>query len=119
MRCVACCSIPQEMRDGTLRYSQCQMFDRNYSALVVQVETEEDLDRLKQQISASNLSFSTTGCLHGWNFDYTDYATTVVTEVGHGLFLCVLLVGHCALFVLWLLQPSASRCLVTKTLVKE
>lgn len=71
------------MRDGTLRYSQCQMFDRNYSALLVQVETEEDLDRLEQQVSASNLSLPTTGCLHGWNFDYTQYATTVVTEVGH------------------------------------
>jgi len=88
------------------------MFDRNYSALVVQVETEEDLDRLKQQISASNLSFSTTGCLHGWNFDYTDYATTVVTEVGHGLFLSIL-------FVLWLLQLSGSRSLVARTSVKE
>jgi hypothetical protein len=60
------------------------MFDRNYSALLVQIETEEDLDRLKLQISASNLSFSTTGCLHGWNFDYTEYATTIVTEVGEG-----------------------------------
>lgn len=61
------------------------MFDRNYSALLVQVETEEDLDRLEQQVSASNLSLPTTGCLHGWNFDYTQYATTVVTEVGHDL----------------------------------
>jgi hypothetical protein len=65
------------------------MYDRNYSALVVQVETEEDLDRLKEQVYASNLSLSTTGCLHGWNFDYTEYATTVVTEVGHRLFLSV------------------------------
>jgi len=107
------------MRDGTLRYSQCQMFDRNYSALVVQVETEEDLDRLKQQISASNLSFSTTGCLHGWNFDYTEYATTIVTEVGHDLFLSILLVGHCALFVLWLLQLPGSRCSVATAFVTE
>lgn len=83
--CVACCSIPQELRDGTLKYSQCQMFDRNYSTLLVQIETEEDLDRLEQQISAINLSLSTTGCLHGWNFDYTQYATTIVTEVGYGL----------------------------------
>jgi hypothetical protein len=88
------------MRDGTLRYSQCQMYDRNYSALVVQVETEEDLDRLQQQIYASNLSLSTTGCLHGWNFDYTEYATTVVTEVGHRLYLSVLLVSCCTLCVL-------------------
>ena len=94
------------MRDGTLRYSQCQMFDRNYSALVVQVETEEDLDRLKQQISASNLSSATIGCLHGWNFDYTEYATTVVTEVGDRLFLFVLLVSQCTLFVLLFLQLS-------------
>jgi hypothetical protein len=95
------------------------MFDRNYSALVVQVETEEDLDRLKQQISASNLSSATTGCLHGWNFDYTEYATTIVTEVGHGLFLSVFLVGHCTLSVLWFLQLSESRCLVAKILEKE
>jgi len=94
------------------------MFDRNYSALVVQVETEEDLDRLKQQISASNLSSATTGCLYGWNFDYTEYATTIVSEVGHGIFLCVLLVGYCTMFVLWFLQLSGSLCLVAKTLVK-
>jgi hypothetical protein len=61
------------------------MFDRNYSALLVQIETEEDLDRLEQQVSMGNLSLPTTGCLHGWNFDYTQYATTIVTEVGHDL----------------------------------
>jgi hypothetical protein len=61
------------------------MFDRNYSTLLVQIESEEDLDRLGQQLSTINLSVSTTGCLHGWNFDYTQYATTVVTEVGCGL----------------------------------
>jgi hypothetical protein len=61
------------------------MFDRNYSSLLVQIETEEDLDRLEQQLSATNLSVSTTGCLHGWNFDYTQYATTIVTEVSLGL----------------------------------
>ena len=105
------------MRDGTLRYSQCQMFDRNYSALVVQVETDEDLDRLKQQVSASNLSLSTTGCLHGWNFDYTEYATTIVTEVGHGLYLSVLLVRHCILCMLWFLQLSVPRRLIAKTIV--
>ncbi|XP_069702108.1 beta-alanine transporter-like [Periplaneta americana] len=73
-------SIPLEFRDGALRYSQCQMFDRNYSSMLVNVETEEDLDRLEQQVSASNLSHSTVACVHGWNFDYTQYATTIVTE---------------------------------------
>jgi hypothetical protein len=74
------------------------MFDRNYSALLVEVETEEDLDRLKQQVSASNLSFSITGCSHGWNFDYSDYATTIVTEVGQGQSFAIFLV-MCYTFV--------------------
>ncbi|PSN38714.1 hypothetical protein C0J52_23054 [Blattella germanica] len=57
------------------------MFERNYSSLLFQVETEEDLDRLEQQINSINLSQTTTSCIHGWNFDYSQYATTVVTEV--------------------------------------
>jgi hypothetical protein len=84
------------------------MFDRNYSALLVQVETEEDLDRLKQQVSASNLSFSTTGCLYGWNFDYTEYATTIVTEVGQGLLIFSALFVSCYIFALVMVRPPVS-----------
>ncbi|KAJ9596576.1 hypothetical protein L9F63_012409, partial [Diploptera punctata] len=73
-------SIPIQIRDGTVRYSQCQMFEHNYSSLLLNVETEDDLDRLEQQINSINLSSTITSCVYGWNFDYTQYATTVVTE---------------------------------------
>lgn len=58
-----CSSIPVSWREGMPVYSQCSMYALNYSAPL--------------PVSAAQ----TVSCTHGWSFDYSKYATTVVTEV--------------------------------------
>ncbi|KAJ1532010.1 hypothetical protein ONE63_000644 [Megalurothrips usitatus] len=60
-------SIPAGDRGG---FSQCRMFRRNYSRLAAAVEAA-----LEQAPDVDTLP-----CAHGYAFDYTQYATTVVTE---------------------------------------
>ncbi|XP_075225827.1 beta-alanine transporter [Lycorma delicatula] len=61
-------SIPVEWREGVAVYSQCLMYDRNYSSVVGLQEFEPP----------DNASISP--CQHGWSFDYSRYAATIVTE---------------------------------------
>ncbi|KAK9502301.1 hypothetical protein O3M35_011099 [Rhynocoris fuscipes] len=52
------------------------MYERNYTELV-----------LTQNYSIPPPGTRLVPCIHGWEFDYTKYATTVVTEVSEYLFL--------------------------------
>lgn len=65
-----CCSIPVEWKEGQAVFSSCTVFARNYSELRALPTKQHDL-------AAANI----TSCKHGWTFDYSQYATTVVTEV--------------------------------------
>ncbi|XP_046659328.1 beta-alanine transporter-like isoform X1 [Homalodisca vitripennis] len=62
-------SIPVEWKDGEPTFSHCTMFARNYSEL-------RQLPVSQHALAAANV----TTCRHGWTFDYSQYATTVVTE---------------------------------------
>ncbi|KAG8318293.1 hypothetical protein J6590_006609 [Homalodisca vitripennis] len=62
-------TIPVEWKDGEPTFSHCTMFARNYSEL-------RQLPVSQHALAAANV----TTCRHGWTFDYSQYATTVVTE---------------------------------------
>ncbi|RZF35560.1 hypothetical protein LSTR_LSTR014552 [Laodelphax striatellus] len=63
-------SIPLILREGEYIHSQCHMYERNYSDLLDPLGSSGGLD--------ANLT--TSPCQYGWNFDYSRYAATVVTE---------------------------------------
>lgn len=56
-------SIPVE-EDGT--FSKCRMYDRDYSQASYDGFSDKD---------------ATVACTHGWDYDYSQYINTVVTEV--------------------------------------
>ncbi|XP_054288921.1 beta-alanine transporter-like [Macrosteles quadrilineatus] len=62
-------SIPAEWKEGEPVFSHCTMYVRNYSEL-------RSLPSSQHTLVDTNV----TSCKHGWTFDYSQYATTVVTE---------------------------------------
>lgn len=109
-----CCSIPVESRGG---FSQCRMYRRNYSRVAEAVELAlgQELPAVEAALAAlvpspglgAGLGLGPGGlwgdgnesvlvvaqgedtlpCAHGYAFDYSQYATTVVTEVSEAVLL--------------------------------
>ncbi|XP_041987765.1 beta-alanine transporter-like [Aricia agestis] len=65
-------SIPQELRNGKLEYSQCTMYNLNYTEILANYTSIEEvlMDRDPEVIPCNN----------GWTFDRDVYKSTVVTE---------------------------------------
>lgn len=61
-------SIPMETRDGVEMYSNCLMYDYNYTQVL-----NEGLPH--------NISVSQVPCKHGWNYDRSVYKSTLVTDM--------------------------------------
>lgn len=66
-------SLPRERRDGESVYSQCQMYDVNY--------TQVAINYLLNNLSTPNTSWPVINCRHGWNYDRSTYYNTLVTEM--------------------------------------
>ncbi|CAH0398900.1 unnamed protein product [Chilo suppressalis] len=67
-------SIPVEDKNGNLQYSQCSMYNLNYSDLL---RNHENLDEFtRREMPADNI----IPCKNGWTHDKTIYKNTVVTE---------------------------------------
>ncbi|CAK1544877.1 unnamed protein product [Leptosia nina] len=64
-------SIPKELRNGILEYSQCEMYNMNYTDIL----TQYPIDVFPQEGSADVVP-----CQNGWVYENTVYQSTVVTE---------------------------------------
>ncbi|XP_067132180.1 uncharacterized protein [Centruroides vittatus] len=61
-------SIPLETRDGVEMYSQCAMYDYNYTRILLEgVPSDVDVPRVP--------------CKNGWNYDRSVYESTLVTDM--------------------------------------
>lgn len=62
-------SLPIEIKDGAEKYSQCRMYDINYTRLL---QNDYDFKRHHWPI---------TDCKHGWTYDKSMFRTTLVAEM--------------------------------------
>lgn len=65
-------SIPLELRNEQLEYSECSMYKLNYTELVGSYPSLEGLQDSQPE---------TVPCTHGWVYDMSTYTNTVVSEV--------------------------------------
>ena len=70
-------SIPKETRDGASVYSQCEMYDVDFSNL-----TTSGIQVLMRNGNGSN--FPTRAC-ESWTYDYSQYTSTITDQVKHTL----------------------------------
>ena len=78
-------SLPLERREGVEKYSNCKMFNRNYSALSrlwLDKNPNEILINHKHLLE-ENKSYEIINCQHGWHYDQTMFPATVVSEVNY------------------------------------
>ena len=66
-------TIPLHIRNNKLEYSQCQMYDLNYTTM-----TTRDVDDIMTTHDRSNLPVK--DCV-SWRYDHSVYASSVVTQV--------------------------------------
>ncbi|XP_045450926.1 beta-alanine transporter-like [Melitaea cinxia] len=63
-------SIPLELKNGVLEYSQCNMYNLNYSEIMKNYSDIANIDQ----------STEVMPCQNGWNYETTTYKSSVVTE---------------------------------------
>ncbi|XP_046396902.1 beta-alanine transporter [Ischnura elegans] len=84
-------SIPREWRDGALRYNQCRMYDRNYTALLERAQSASTLEPPSSPVPTSPAtSDALTSSTAQWSSDDGggfDSGGTTPSEVPIGLFL--------------------------------
>lgn len=68
-------SVPMEIRDGTLRFSECLVFVRNYSE-ITRTWSAHGLRNVTEVVRSGEVS----SCKNGWNYDSKMFSSTVVTE---------------------------------------
>ncbi|XP_072947165.1 beta-alanine transporter [Epargyreus clarus] len=66
-------SIPLDLRNGNLEYSQCSMYNYNYSEIL---RTYQNLENAIGNETTPEI----IPCTHGWVYDKTVYSDTVTTE---------------------------------------
>ncbi|CAB3220385.1 unnamed protein product [Arctia plantaginis] len=66
-------SIPMELKNGVLQYSECSMYNLNYSDIAKSYQTLDDIALIQS-------SSETIPCTKGWNYNRNIYKNTVVTE---------------------------------------
>lgn len=83
-------SIPMVKRDGQMKYSQCQMYARNYTEIVGFLHTTDtsiirDNEMWERQylesLGYAARNFEIIDCNDGWMYDRTMFPNTIVMEV--------------------------------------
>lgn len=80
-------SIPLMQRDGQMKYSQCQMYSRNYTDIVGFLHTtdtsliNDNGEFYFEPLDYAAANFEIVDCKHGWVYDRTMFPNTVVMEV--------------------------------------
>lgn len=80
-------SIPMVQRDGQTKYSQCQMYSRNYTEIVAFLHTtdtsiiNDNGEFYFEPMDYAAKNFEIVDCKHGWIYDRTMFPNTVVMEV--------------------------------------
>lgn len=80
-------SIPMVLRDGQMKYSQCQMYSRNYTEIVGFLHTtdtsaiNDNGEFFFEPLDYAARNFETVDCKHGWMYDRAMFPNTVVMEV--------------------------------------
>ncbi|KAG6460643.1 hypothetical protein O3G_MSEX012119 [Manduca sexta] len=64
-------SIPLELKNGALEYSECYMYNLNYSDVVKNYENAKAMKEVSGDL---------VQCTNGWMYDKSIYKSTVVTE---------------------------------------
>lgn len=88
-------SIPMELKDGKSKYSQCKMYDRNYTdilAILHKISPEKALNTSTKQFfeetDFSPSNFEIIDCKNGWIYDRQMFPNTVVMEVREFYLFC-------------------------------
>lgn len=81
-------SIPRELHDREIKFSECRMYQRNYTNIlrIFNNTLPRDLFTNKDKLQLLNntvygLSDDEIHCKNGWNYDRSIFQSTVVTEV--------------------------------------
>lgn len=80
-------SIPMVLRDGQMKYSQCQMYSRNYTEIVGFLHTtdtstiNDNGEFFFEPLDYAARNFETVDCKNGWIYDRAMFPNTVVMEV--------------------------------------
>lgn len=68
-------SIPLEIRNDKLEYSQCKMYYRNYS----QISQADDISSTFKEWKPNETKY--VDCQHGWQYDDSQYESTIAMQV--------------------------------------
>lgn len=80
-------SVPMVYRDGQMVYSQCEMYARNYSEIVLMLHAmDKDTmintsEYLLDPVDYTAKNYEITACKDGWIYDKSMFPNTVVMEV--------------------------------------
>ena len=68
-------TVPVQVVDGEAGFSKCQRYDRNYSGW--------SPEQARQALEAGpGADVTLTDCQDGWQYDTSQYKSTIVTQVG-------------------------------------
>lgn len=80
-------SIPLIFHDGQTVYSQCEMYSRNYTEIVLMLHTM-DTQKLRNKtelyldpLNSTTRNYESVKCKDGWIYNRTMFPNTVVMEV--------------------------------------
>lgn len=80
-------SIPLIFRDGQTVYSQCEMYSRNYTEILMMLHTM-DTQKLRNKtelyldpLNSTTRNYESVKCKDGWIYNRTMFPNTVVMEV--------------------------------------
>ncbi|CAO1348904.1 unnamed protein product [Diamesa serratosioi] len=76
-------SIPLELNGDVGKYSECKMFDRNYTELIQMWMIDKNSNNIlinSANLLTNNDNFEIINCKHGWTFEKSMFASTVISE---------------------------------------
>lgn len=72
-------TLPIEIQNGELKYSQCELYDRNYSNF--------DDTLLGDMLQQNNSHLKKISCPNDWEYDHSQYTRTIVMKVRKNIFM--------------------------------